>query len=402
MKRLLQLNCMDSGSTGGIMRGIAAQAEQEGYMCRMLCAPPKPGAHLKKESICVGNALECGLQRKLNKFTGQYGKGFPLATRQLIRELERFKPDVVQLHNLHHQFFDVSRLFAYLKEKQIPTVWTLHDCWAITGHCAHYMMSGCDRWRNGCGECPDLGHYPAIYRDTTAQLFAQKKKLYGKMENLFLVAPSDWTKRQIENSFLKNRPITVIKNGIDLQAFKPRSSNFREQYGLENAFVILGVSSYWTAEKGIDVFLRLAEKLPEPYRIVLVGGDPADSKTLPRSIVHIPRVENKQRLAEIYTAADVFFNPTQEEVMGLVNVEALACGTPVVTFPTGGSPECIDSRCGICLPVPTVDAAMQALAQLEKKTVQFSPEQCIRRSRHFDQKRCMESYLQVYTSILQG
>ena len=218
------------------------------------------------------------MQRKLNKFTGRYGMGFPLASRQLLQELERFAPDIVQLHNLHHQFFDLSTLFGYLKKHRIPTVWTLHDCWAFTGHCAHYMMNGCERWRTGCGDCPDLQHYPAIYRDTTAQLYAQKAALYANMENLFLVAPSDWTKAQIAASFLRDRPVTVIKNGIDLQAFVPRRSDFRKRYGLEDAFLVLGVSAFWTQEKGLDVFAQLAKELPLPFRVVLVGEIDSEDK----------------------------------------------------------------------------------------------------------------------------
>ena len=400
-KKLLQVNCSDSGSTGGIMRGIAARAQQHGYECRMLCAPPKPGENRGDDVIRLGNPVECALQRKLNKFTGRYGMGFPLASRQLLQELERFAPDIVQLHNLHHQFFDLSTLFGYLKKHRIPTVWTLHDCWAFTGHCAHYMMNGCERWRTGCGDCPDLQHYPAIYRDTTAQLYAQKAALYANMENLFLVAPSDWTKAQIAASFLRDRPVTVIKNGIDLQAFVPRRSDFRKRYGLEDAFLVLGVSAFWTQEKGLDVFAQLAKELPLPFRVVLVGEIDQKTKSLLPQVLFIPPTRDAVALAEIYSAADVFFNPTREEVLGLVNVEALACGTPVVTFPTGGSPECIDESCGICLATPTAQAAREAIQRMERGELLFKTEDCTQRGQHFDKRKCMAEYQYLYDSILQ-
>ena len=400
MKKLLQINCSDSGSTGGIMRGIAVRAQQHGYECRMLCAPPRPGESRGDDVVCLGNPVECSVQRKLNKFSGLYGAGFPLASRQLIRELERFSPDIVQLHNLHHQFFDLGVLFHYLKEKRIPIVWTLHDCWAFTGHCAHYMMNGCERWHSGCGNCPDLQHYPAIYRDTTAQLYAQKAALYANMENLFLVAPSDWTKAQIEVSFLRQRPVTVIKNGIDLNTFQPRQSDFRKRLGLEDAFIILGVSAYWTREKGIDVFTRLAKELLPPFKIVLVGGTSEQVCDLPQEILHIPATKDAGALAEIYTAADVFFNPTREEVLGLVNVEALACGTPVITFPTGGAPECIDGNSGACLSAPTLQAAREAIQRMERGELRFESDDCIRSARQFDKRECMAKYQRLYDTIL--
>lgn len=401
IKKLLQINCSDGGSTGGIMHSIAARVQQHGYECHMLCAPPRPGESRGDDVVCLGNPLECGVQRKLNKFTGNYGQGFPLATRQLIQELERFAPDIVQLHNLHHQFFDLKTLFCYLKKKQIPTVWTLHDCWPLTGHCAHYMMNGCERWKTGCGKCPDLQHYPAIHRDTTARLFAQKVAMYGDMKNLFLVAPSDWTKAQIERSFLQRHSVTVIKNGIDQTAFRPRQSDFRKRYGLENAFIILGVSAFWTKEKGIDVFVQLAKSLPPPCKVVLVGGAEADSANFPKEILHMPAIRDAVTLAEIYTAADVFFNPTREEVLGLVNVEALACGTPVVTFPTGGSPECIDDRCGISLTACTVAEAYDVLSCMAKGEVRFEGESCRHYSCRFDRENCFASYQVLYDAILQ-
>ena len=397
---LVQINCADGGSTGGIMRGIAQEAEKAGFESHMICAPKMPGRLKRDDVFYLGNMVECGIQRKWNKYTGRYGHGFPFATRQLLKKLDELQPDIVQLHNLHHQFFDIPALFGWLKTHPVKVVWTLHDCWALTGHCAHFMLNRCDKWQRGCGECPDLTHYPAIKRDTTAKLLEQKKSLYGRWDKLHLVAPSEWTAKQIHLSFLHNTPAQVIYNGINLQAFQPIKSDFRVRHGLQASFIVLGVSAMWTKEKGIEVFEALAKRLPSPFKVVLVGGEHGQVEQLGDNVLWIPATQNKNELAQIYTCADVLLNPTCEEVLGLVNIEALACGTPVVMFPTGGAPECIDESCGICLEEATVEAAEKALLALQRGEIHFEKSACIERAQKFPKEKCFREYVELYQKLL--
>lgn len=393
---LVQINCARTGSTGKIMRSLSALAQEAGFESHMICAGSFKKADGPPEMHPLSHLAEQKLQRKLNKFTGMYGHGFPLATRQLIKMLEELRPDVVQLHNLHHQFFDIGTLFVYLKEKNIPTFWTLHDCWAWTGHCAHYMANGCEGWKTGCPSCRFLTKYPAIYRDTACTLLKEKQQWYGDMPNLTMIAPSEWLLREKEQSFLKGIPATVIRNGIDLNIFQPRKSDFRKRHELDGQFIVLGVSSEWTREKGLDTFAGLSQILPESMKIVLVGGKESQVKALPQSILWIPRTESQEQLAEIYTAADVFVNPTLEDNFPTVNLEALACGTPVVTFQTGGSPESLDESCGIVLSQKNEAAILRAVETIRTSNGRFTSENCVQRASLFDGRKCMDRYIELY------
>ena len=254
-KTLLQINCSSKGSTGTIMRALSETAEKNGMASYMICAKDSWDASLGDNFFGIGNPIEQGAQRKFNKFAGRYGKGFPLATRELLTYLDRIQPDIIHLHNLHHQFFDMETLFRYLKEHKVKIVWTLHDCWALTGHCAHYDAAGCEEWKTGCRKCEHLDAYPVIYRDTAGQLYSQKKAMLGDGLDLHIVTPSEWLARQVEQSYLSHYPVKVIHNGIDLNVFKPTMGTFREKYGLQGKKILLGVAFEWGPKKGLDVFL---------------------------------------------------------------------------------------------------------------------------------------------------
>lgn len=393
---LVQINCSSTGSTGKIMRSISAVAQEAGFESHMICA----GAYTKiigpKELQPLSHIIEQKLQRKLNKFTGMYGCGFSQATKQLLNLLDEYNPDIVQLHNLHHHFFNIAALFEYLKKRQISTFWTMHDCWAWTGHCAHYMLQKCEGWKSGCKTCDYLHKYPVIYRDTAHILYQQKQKSYGNMANLTMIAPSEWLLKQKRQSFLCDIPDVLIPNGIDLNTFRPQKSGFREKHNIEDKFIVLGVSSEWTQGKGLDVFIRLAELLPDTSKIVLVGGRKSQVSRLPCNILWIPRTESQEQLAEIYSTADVFINPTREDNFPTVNLEALACGTPVITFPTGGSPESIDESCGIVLSQPDEMAILKAIKTIKKADSCFTKEKCIQRASLYDYRNCMDRYIECY------
>ena len=290
-------------------------------------------------------------------------------------------------------------LFGYVKKNNVSVVWTLHDCWTFTGHCPHFVMAKCDKWKTECSNCPQLNVYPKSKIDTTKFTHKLKKNWFLGVDNLTIVTPSKWLANLVKESFLKDYPVKVINNGIDLSVFKPTESNFREKYRLEDKKILLGVASGWEKRKGLDVFEELANRLDDNYRIVLVGIDPV-GRNLPERIIPIKRTESQEKLAEIYTAADLLVNPTREDTYPTVNMEALACGTPVLTFKTGGSPEIPDSTCGSVVEAEDVDTMEKEIIRIcEEKP--YSKEACLERAKSFDMYERFEEYIGLY-GVLNG
>ena len=272
---------------------------------------------------------------------GKTGFASKHATKKLLKFLDKINPDIVHLHNIHGYYLNIELLFNYLKEKQIRVIWTLHDCWSFTGQCAFFDYVGCDKWQTECKNCPMLSEYPKSFVDSSKWNYQKKKELFTGL-NITLVTPSKWLASLVKNSYLKVYDVKVINNGIDLNVFKPTPSNFREKYCLKDKKMILGVAGVWDRRKGLNDFIELSKLLDDNYVIVLVGLNDKQLDLLPHNIIGIKRTENQQELAGLYTTADVFFNPTYEDNYPTVNLESLACGTPVITYDTGGSPEFVD------------------------------------------------------------
>ena len=336
------------------------------------------------------------LQALKAKVLGNYGFNSDKSTRKIIKELERISPDVVHLHNIHGHDCNLEMLLTYLKKNKIKLMWTFHDCWTFTGYCTYFDMVKCNKWQSQCSECIQSHEY-SYFCDKSSELFRKKKQLFDGLD-LTIVTPSRWLADMVKQSFLKDYPIQVIYNAIDLETFKPVSSEFRQKYGLENKKIVLGVSTEWGDRKGLDVFVDLSKKLSETYQIVLVGTNPDIDNRLPKNIISIHRTQNQQELAEIYSAADVFVNPTRDEVLGLVNIESLACGTPGITFNSGGSPECYDESCGVVVDCDDV-------CSLEKEIIRvctekpYTKEACINKAKEFEKKQRYKEYLDLYERI---
>ena len=297
------------------------------------------GAKVNNDNILkIGSKLSYYFHILYSHFFCKQGFASSSSTKRIIRELDRIKPDIVHLHNLHGNFINIELLFNYLKIKNIKTLWTFHDCWAFTGKCVHFENAKCFKWKYGCNNCPILFDSPTAYVDKTNWCYKRKKNLFENMD-LTIVSPSKWLSNYIKESFLKDYKLYVINNGIDLDIFKRSESNFRDKYNIKNKKIILGVASSWSKRKGIYDFFTLSKILDDSYIIVLVGLSKKVIKSLPNNIIGITRTENQQQLANIYSSADIFFNPTYEDTYPTVNLEALACGTPVLTYDTGGSPE---------------------------------------------------------------
>ena len=316
----------------------------------------------------------------------------------MISEIEKFKPDIVHLHNLHGHNCNLMLLFNYLKTTTIKVIYTFHDCWTFTGYCTYFTLTGCEKWKETCFKCPQTKGNSWFF-DKSKQLFVKKRELMSGGD-LTIVTPSEWLAELVKQSFLKDYPVKVIHNGIDLNIFKPTESDFRKKYNIsENKYILLGVAFGWGKRKGLDVFIELQKRLDKArYQIVLVGTDDKVDKQLPKEIISIHRTQNQTELAEIYTAADLFVNPTREENYPTVNMESIACGTPVITFRTGGSPEILTEKTGVVVDCDDVDAMQNGIEEICEKQL-FSGEDCIAQAKSFDMNERFQEYIDLYKTL---
>ena len=395
--RIMQVNSVPYGSTGRIMFALADCANKEGHT--VFCTT---GFSWHKtdhpDYFLTSGILEKELHTILAKYTGYNGHFSHHATKKLIRFLDTYQPDVLHLHNLHGWYLNLPMLFHYIKSKRIPVVWTLHDCWAFTGQCAHFLFVGCDKWHNSCGCCPQIDRYPQSRIDRSKYLLEEKKILFTGVENLTIVTPSQWLAGVVRQSFLSEYPVRVIPNGIDLEVFYPQKNNIRVQMGLEGKRIVLGVSLGWDNRKGLDTFIELSGRLSSEYRIVLIGTDDRTEKIIPEEILTIHRTHDCTELAALYSAADVFVNPTREDTFPTVNIEALACGTPVITFDCGGSPECVDEYCGSVIPVGDITEMQREIERIctEKP---YSEAACRERAKWFNADEQFKQYIDLYRTV---
>lgn len=327
-------------STGRICTDIAEILEANGHECKIAYGREEVPQKYQKYAVRIGNAKSVKWDALKTRLLDNAGFNSKRATKKLIQQIQEYNPDVIHLHNLHGYYVNVEVLFRYLKTCGKKIVWTLHDGWAFTGHCACFDFAGCEQWKNGCEKCPQKKEYPkSILLDKSKRNYAKKKELFTGIPNFTIVMPSQWLANLVKQSFLKEYEVKVIRNGIDTKVFKPTDSGVRQIYGLQDKKILLGVASAWVERKGLSDFIELSQSLDEGYQVVLIGVTEAQKKTLPKEILAITRTNNVQELAGWYTAADVFLNPTYEDNYPTVNLEAQACGAPVITYATGGSVE---------------------------------------------------------------
>ena len=344
--RYVQLNSFYNGSTGSIMRGLHAQLSNCGV--DSYCFWGRRHATIDGHMQCCATKPEVYLHGAMTRLRDRMGFYSKRDTVRLLKRLDEIDPDVVHLHNIHGYYVNIEMLFAWLAAHRCQVRWTLHDCWALTGHCAHFTYVKCAQWMTHCAyseSCPQPDAYPkTICKSNCARNFEDKRRIFTSVppERMTLICPSQWLADLVAKSFLKGYPVEVRHNTIDKAVFKPTPSDFRERYGIGDRFMILGVASPWTERKGLGDFVRLAGELDsDRYAIVLVGLSAQQMKSLPVGIIGLTRTDSPQELAGIYTTADVFFNPTVEDNYPTVNLEAEACGTPVITYDTGGCRETI-------------------------------------------------------------
>lgn len=394
--RIIQINSTCGiGSTGKIAVGISQLLTQSNADNYIFCSFQSSKYPL---GIQFCNKSYTNIQAMQSYLFGNYGFNSVAITKRMVSEIERLNPDIVHLHNIHGHDCNLEILFSYFKERKIKLIWTFHDCWAFTGYCTHFSMNDCNKWKNECEKCTQRSTYSLLF-DRSNELFHRKKRLFDGLD-MTIVTPSIWLADIVKQSFLKDYPIEVINNGIDLDVFKPISSDFKQKYHIpDRKSIVLGVAFYWDARKGLDFFTALSQRLDkEKYQIVLVGIDKRVERQLPNNIITINRLQSQSELAAIYSSSDVYVNPTREDNYPTVNIESLACGTPVLTFRTGGSPEMLDETCGSVVECGDIDALESEIIRICTDKP-YSQEACIRKAEAFDKNERFKEYLKLYERI---
>lgn len=399
MPKLFQFNVTSNwGSTGKIAEQIGLVAQAHGW--ESYIAYGRDTNPSKNQLVKVGSKLCVFEHYAEGKILDNEGLASRCATRSLLKKLNIIKPDIVHLHNIHDHWMNYRLLLSYLAKKKIPVVWTQHDQWITTGHCC-YNLVGCERWKKECHDCPMSKWYSL---DQSCRNYRLKKKLMAAIPSLTIVPVSEWLADNMRQSHLKGRPIEVIHNGIDINVFKPQSMDVHGRYGIsEGKKIILGVAAEWDARKGLTDFYQLAKRLPaNDYAIVIVGKLKEEKQAVEDGcqIVFVDRTQNALELAQLYSAASVFANPTYQDNYPTTNLEAIACGTPVITYNTGGSPEAVDENTGAVV----VQGDVEALAiAIEKFSAMDCKEACLKRAESlFDNKKCFNAYISLYNKLLTG
>ena len=398
--RILQINSVyETGSTGKIVKYIHELLVNKNYVSYVAYGR---GHHDNQAFLIkIENKIDLYVHGIVTRLFDNHGFASYKSTVNFLKIIESLQPSLIHLHNLHGYYINVQLLFDFIKKKNIPIVWTLHDCWAFTGHCCAFGYVGCSKWKTGCFKCPQKKQYPSsFFIDASKKNYERKKKLFTGVNKLKIVVPSRWLFELLKDSFLNEYEIEIIYNGINLDSFMPTENKFRKKNFLHNKFIILGVANVWTDRKGIKYFLELSKYIQKDEIIVLVGLNEKQLKNLPKNIIGIERIFNIKQLADIYSSADVFVNPTLDDNFPTTNIEALACGTPVITFETGGSPEAVYQGGGIVVKNKSVEDLYNAIEYIKNNKNEFSAETCRDIAvNKFDYKKNFIRYLEIYKEM---
>lgn len=395
--KILQINGVCGiKSTGRICTDLAEVLKENGHECLIAYGRETVPEKYGSTAFRIGTDNDVKLHALKSRIFDSAGFGSKKVTERFIGEIDGYAPDIIHIHNIHGYYINIEVLFNFLKKAGKPIVWTLHDCWAFTGHCSHFTEYGCQRWKTGCFDCPQKRAYPSsLFLDRSKRNWERKRKIFTGLEKLVCVTPSEWLAGLVRESFLGEYNVRAIPNGVDLDLFKPTESDFRKSRGLENKKIILGVATAWSESKGIREFERLSMLLDDSFKIVLVGLKPEMlSAEAAGRILCIPGTDSVEELAGIYTAADVFINAGKEETMGLTTVEAMACGTPVAVSNLTAVPEVVSKDGGIVL--KSLDPQDIANGIKHVLSGSFNPR---KNAERYEKKRQYLKYLDLYKQL---
>lgn len=400
--KIMQINSVCGiRSTGRICTDLADVLKEKGHQCAVAYGREAVPDMYKDISYKIGDGMGVKLHALAARLFDSAGLHSKKATRKLLDYIDSFSPDVIHLHNIHGYYINYTILFDYIKKKGIPVVWTLHDCWAFTGHCSHYSAIGCTRWKDGCEKCCQKGEYPkSLFLDLSKRNYNKKRKAFLGVPKMTIVTPSQWLAQEVKKSFLGEYRVEVIQNGVDLDAFRPSESNFRDKYSLGDKTVVLGVATSWNERKGLNRFIELSDNLDQRYKIFLVGLDSEGISRLPEGMLGITRTDSTKELAEIYTASDVCLSLSVEETMGLTVVEANACGTPAFVLNKTALPELISGTNGRVIDSFNAKDIARVICDTNFSK-EFPPDACIEAAKQYEKRNKYEEYIRIYEETKQ-
>jgi putative colanic acid biosynthesis glycosyltransferase len=399
--KILQINTnVNSGSVGRIAEDIGNVLIANGH--QSFIAYARGNRPSKSKLIKIGNYFDVYWHVLKTKLFDKHGFGSYYATKKLIKEIEKINPDVIGLHNLHGYYININVLFDFLNSKQYPIVWTLFDCWAFTGHCTYFDDINCSKWETQCLKCPKYGKYPSAWVDNSKENFQVKRKLFAKNKNLHIVVHSQWLADLVGKSFLHDIPLHITPSAIDLKIFKPVVSNLRQKFDLGEKIIILGCASVWSERKGLADLIALSKLVNDNFIVVVIGVNKKQINNLPFKMLGVERTESIEQLAEWYSLADVFVNPTYQDNFPTTNIEALACGTPVITYNTGGSPEAIDENTGYVVEKGDINGLKEKILQIIDAGKENYTKKCRERAEKlYNKTERYQDYLQIFHEIAQ-
>ncbi len=398
-KKILFVNSIvGTGSTGRLITGLCRALSEEG--AESLVCYGRKSAPGDVSCYRIGSDRGVYVHGMISRLTDRHGLYSSGAAKALVRQIASFEPDLIHLHNIHGYYLNYEILFRFLREYGRPILWTLHDCWSFTGHCTHFEYIGCKRWQEQCHDCMQLREYPkSVLFDASEKNYRKKKELFTGIRDLSLVTPSAWLKGKTEQSFLKDYPVSVIPTGIDLTQFQPTESSLREKYHLRDKMVLLGVANPWRERKGLEDFIRLSSMMPENVRIVMIGLKKRQLSLIPKNVIGIEKTDSVKEMAAWYSLADLHVNLTYEDTFPTTNLESMACGTPVLTYGAGGSPESVAEGCGFVLPVGDLEGVRRIVSECGRKNEEIS-KACIRQAARYDKAVRFREYIEKYEEIL--
>lgn len=396
MKVLIINTLCGSGSTGKIVADLYSMLRLHGHQVKVAYAHGTATNVNLSDTYRITGKFGYYVHNLLTQITDRAGFYSTVETWRFIRFIEKFSPDVIHLHNIHGYYINIKLLFEYISRKNIPVIWTLHDCWAFTGHCYHYSYQGCQKWLTQCYSCPLKHRYPTSrILDQSMRNYNDKKRIFNLLKQLQLVTPSVWLRDEVKKSFLGSYCCQAIPNGIDLNIFYPQGDGCRNKYGIKSCKkLLLAVSFVWSKTKGLDDLVLLNSRIDHSlYELMIVGLEEEQMEALPSDIIKVARTSSVSELAQIYTMADVFINPSYEETMGMVTAEALACGTPAIVYNKTAVPEVVDEKSGIVVEAGDVDAIIRNIP----KALTLKKEHIMERAKLFERKQQYDKYYKIYS-----